>query len=96
MRYLVLTADRYSFLRDEYDRDFDCSSLLLSADLRARIEQWYHDYLPVIRLNTAERMAIKADILLLDSRGIELASEIVAALIDVKVRYYSEGWLRYY
>lgn len=95
MRYLVLTADYTSFLRDEFDKEFEYQSLNLPTDLIEKLEEWHEEYLPIIQLDNDERLKLNAKILKLDERGIELAKEIKFQLGEVKVKYYSEGLLKY-
>lgn len=93
MRYLTLSVGYNSFLRDDFDGEFDC--LNLSDELVGELEVWYEEYLPVIQLDQSARMAMHEEIRRLDDRGIELGREIQKQLNDVKVRYYSEGWLKF-
>lgn len=95
MKYLILTADYASFLRDEFDEDFDYLDLNLSPDLIERLEEWHDDYLPIIQLDSGERLRISNEIIKLDERGIGLAKEIKLQLGEAKVKYFSEGLLKY-
>ncbi|SHN07886.1 hypothetical protein [Chitinophaga sp. CF418] len=95
MKYLILTADYTSFLRDEFDEDFEYLNLNLSPDLIERLEEWHDDYLPIIQLNSDDRLKISNEIIKLDERGIGLAKEIKLQVEEVKVKYFSEGLLKY-
>lgn len=76
MKYLILTADYASFLRDEFDEDFDYLDLNLSSDLIERLEEWNDDYLPIVKLDSGERLRSSNEIIKLDEQGIGLAKEI--------------------
>jgi hypothetical protein len=39
MKYLILTADYSSFLRDEFDKEFDYLSLNLPIDLIEKLKE---------------------------------------------------------
>jgi hypothetical protein len=95
MKYLVLTADCTSFLRDEFNNEFDYLNLNLPIALIEKLRVWYEDYLPIIQLDNEERLKMNTEIIGLDERGLELAKEIRGQLGDVKVKYFSEGLLRY-
>jgi hypothetical protein len=95
MKYLILTADYTTFLKDEFDKEFDYLNLNLSADLIEKLKEWWDDYLPVIQLNNDERLEMNIQIQRLDECGVELAKEIKFQLGEVKVKYYSEGLSRY-
>lgn len=71
--------------------------LNLPVDLTRRLEKWSEDYLPIVQLNSDERSSLNNDILKLDERGIGLAKEIRVQLREeeIKVKYFSEGLLRY-
>lgn len=95
MKYLILTADHTSFLRDEFDNDFDYLNLNLPADLIEKLREWHEDYLPITQLGNDERSRMNAKIIKLDEQGIKLAKEIKFQLGEAKVKYFSEGLLRY-
>lgn len=95
MRWLILTADYNSFLRDEFDGEFDYMDLNLPIGLVERIKKWHEGYSVIIPMDEDERLRMNNRIIELDRHGIELAKEIKRQLVEVKVRYYSEGLLRY-
>jgi hypothetical protein len=95
MKYLILTANCNSFLRDEFDGELDYLNLNLPNDLTEKLEEWHEDYLPIIHLNDDERLRMNNEILKLDERGIELAKELGVQLGEAKVKYFSEGLLKY-
>ena len=98
MRYLVLGAD-YSrpALRDEYARDLSPEVLGVSEHLVRRIREWNDRYREIIPLGPAVREAEAPAglIAVLDEEGLALVAAIRAELPDAKVRYFSEGQLRY-
>jgi hypothetical protein len=94
MRYLVLSADYYSFLQDEFNEDFDYLELGLPKDLVERLEDWHNNYLPIVPMDKNERLSAGLVIAQLDIEGVNLAKEIKSALGDIKISYYSEGLLK--
>lgn len=95
MKYLVLTAEYNSMLHDEFDSGFDYMDLNLPEELTGKLKEWYEDYWPIIQLNSVERARLNAEIHKLDKRGIELAKEVKFQFGEAKVKYYSEGLLKY-
>jgi hypothetical protein len=64
----------------------------------AELADWNSRYQVVIPMEMAERKAGQVSALIheLDQEGLKLADHIARAARDEsKVRYYSEGWLRY-
>jgi hypothetical protein len=95
MRYLVLSADYNSFLRDEFDDNFSIEDLGLSKNLESQLNTWYSKYLPVITMSSDERLRAENLIIELDKIGCGLAEAIIKSTENTKVKYYSEGHLRY-
>ncbi len=98
MRYLTVVADyTQSPLRDDYIGTVVPEEIGLSWELGARLRDWNDRYRAIIPLDPADRMSAPASALIdvLDDEGLNLADAIGSALEDVKVRYYSEGRLRY-
>lgn len=100
MRYLTLMADyTASALRDDFAGPVEPEDLGLDASLAAAICDWNERYRAVIPLGERERAA--ADVVLLieslDEEGLSLVDQVGGALEEdgSKVRYYSEGLLRY-
>lgn len=98
MRYLTLTADYTpSALRDDFVGTVVPAEIGLTWELGDRIRDWNARYRAVIPIDVVERAygPLSALIDELDEEGLRLAAEIAEELDDVKVRYYSEGRLRY-
>lgn len=99
MRYLTIAADYTdSALRDDFQGPIDPETLGLPTQLSEELRMWNDEYRRVIPLDENERQQpeIAALIRRLDGRGQELAEDVASALLhNAKVRYYSEGHLRY-
>lgn len=98
MRYLVLAAEyTQSALRDEHIGHVIPEEIGLSWELGDRIRRWNERYRRVIPLGPEERAEPKTAELIatLDEEGLALAVEVADVLDNAKVRYYSEGHLRY-
>jgi hypothetical protein len=96
MRYAVLSADcGEPSLRDDSGRDAQDVWRALSQSLRDDIAEWHEAYQVVIPMDMVQRTEKAALIQELDRRGLELADSTTGELHPAKVRYYSEGRLRY-
>jgi hypothetical protein len=98
MRYLTLAADyTQSALRDDFLGSMVPEEVGLSEELGTRIRGWNDRYRVVIPLSEEARGSRETRELIeaLDGEGVALVAEIEAQLEDVKVRYFSEGELRY-
>ena len=98
MRYLTLVADyTQSPLRDDYIGTVVPEELGLSWEFGDQLRDWNDRYRAVFPLEMVERRSVSVSALIdaLDQEGLRLAGEIRDTLEDVKVRYYSEGLLRY-
>jgi len=98
MRYLTLAADyTQSALRDDYIGTVVPEEVGLPGDLGDRIRDWNARYRAVIPLDESQRaQRLVAELIeALDDEGISLVNDIAEALSEVKVRYFSEGHLRY-
>lgn len=97
MRYLVLTADyQVSGIKDEFEGFLSREELDLPEDLWSEIEKWVADYQYIIPLDAKERESLKEEIKSLDAKGLELRKKIIEFYKgNVKVKYYSEGLLKY-
>ncbi|CAB4363791.1 MAG: hypothetical protein F2772_11390 [Actinobacteria bacterium] len=98
MRYLTLTADyTESPLRDDFTGSLVPEEVGVPWELGDRLRSWNDRYRAVIPLGPDERN--QADVLKLiselDTEGLGLVSEVAAAVGDAKIRYFSEGHLRY-
>lgn len=97
MRYLTLMADyTQSGLRDDYIGTVVPEEVGLSDDLGDRIRAWNERYRAIIPLDETARTEPQAAALIeeLDRLGLALVEEI-ANYSEIKVRYFSEGRLRY-
>lgn len=98
MRYLTLSADyMMSALRDDFIGHVVPGEVGLSDLLGDRIRRWNERYRAVIPLDENQRAEgpVVALIEALDKEGLSLAQDIAAEHSECKVRYYSEGRLRY-
>lgn len=98
MRYLTLSADyTQSALRDDTLGHVVPEEIGLPWELGDKIRNWSDRYRSVIPLSPDKRAeAGTAELIAsLDEEGLSLATGIVDVLEDVKVRYFSEGLLRY-
>ena len=98
MRYLTLTADyTQSPLRDDFVGPVVPEEIGLPWEMGDRIRDWNTRYRVVIPFDVADRACGPLSALIdeLDEEGVRLATEIAEGLDGAKVRYYSEGRLRY-
>ena len=95
MMYLTLSTDVNSFLKNDFDSNFNLDELNMSSSLLNELNSWYNDYYPIILIDINERKNIQTVIEELDKRGILLAQKLMKVNNDIKVRYYSEGLLKY-
>jgi len=96
MKYLTLSADYNSFLKDDYDLSFSYKDLNIPLPLLERIFKWYETYSPIISMSDEERSNSISLINLLDSEGLELTEQLKEIVGEkAKIKYYSEGRLDY-
>ncbi len=98
MRYLTLSADyTQSALRDDFVGTVVPEEVGLTESLGDRIRDWNRRYKAIIPLDEAERGSSPTAELIeaLDEEGLLLVRAIEAEVSDAKVRYFSEGRLRY-
>ena len=98
MRYLTVVADyTQSPLRDDYIGTVVPEEIGLSWELGAQLRDWNDRYRAILPLDAADRVSAPASDLIdvLDDEGLNLADAVSSTLQDVKVRYYSEGRLRF-
>lgn len=96
MRYLTLAADYLDpSLVDVLLGRLDVRESGVSEELGKRIFEWNKEYQVVIPCDLLEREALNDLIEDLDEKGAALARDVQRELAPAKVRYYSEGWLRY-
>ena len=99
MRYLTVAADyTRSALRDDFDGPLEPESLGLPSELCADLGAWNDQYRQVIPLSeeARHRADIAELIRRLDDQGQALVRRVADTLkLEAKVRYYSEGHLRY-
>lgn len=98
MRYLTLAADyTLSPLRDDHSGPVVPEEVGLSWDLGNQLRGWNDRYRAVIPLGVDDRQCQPVAELIdsLDEEGLRLAERIRLELGDVRVRYFSEGHLRF-
>lgn len=99
MMHLTLSADYLGFsLRDGAAEVVTPQDLGLSAELVAELDHWNSRYQSIIPMEMAERQEGRPSSLIreLDQAGQELADRIANIVPGkFKVRYYSEGLLKY-
>jgi len=98
MQYLTLIADyTQSPLRDDSVGTVVPEEIGLPWDLGDRLRDWNARYRAVIPVEVADRAYGPVSELIdeLDEEGQRLAAEVASTLNEAKVRYYSEGRLRY-
>jgi hypothetical protein len=98
MRYLTLAAEYTgSALRDDFAGPVMPEDIGVSHALSDRIRDWNVRYRAIIPLDVPDRAQSPAADLIrtLDEEGLSLVGEIGAAHSEFKIRYFSEGLLRY-
>ncbi|MFB6455573.1 hypothetical protein ACE38W_09915 [Chitinophaga sp. Hz27] len=95
MQYLTLSANYMSFLKDDFEPDFNIADLQLPGPLLEHLENWWNTYREIIPLSHPEREDKLTLINNLVDEGIHLAKELQTYLDDVKIKYFSEGLLTY-
>jgi hypothetical protein len=99
MRYLTVAADyTQSCLRDDFEGPMEPETLGLPQILCDELRKWNDQYRKVIPLSEEdrERATVVQLIRRLDEQGQWLAEWVAETLEpEVKVRYYSEGCLKY-
>jgi len=95
MIYLTLSIDINSFLKNDFDSNYNLDELNMPSSLLKELNSWYDDYYPIILIDNNERKNIQTLIEELDKRGILLSQKLMKVNRDIKVRYYSEGLLKY-
>lgn len=95
MKYITLTASyTQSCVQDDFNGPIELNDLKLPVKILEQLDEWNNRYKSIIPLSREERSLRMATINALDKEGLEL-SEKLRILLDAKVRYYSEGLLRY-
>ena len=98
MRYFTLAADySHSGLSDDHAGPIFPEEAGLPHELSVRIREWNTRYRQVMAIGIEQRMAgaISSLIETLDEEGLAFAATISRENPDCKVRYFSEGHLRY-
>lgn len=98
MRYLTLSANyTESALRDDHLGSVAPEEIDLPEELADRICDWKVRYRRIIPLSVEERAEEETAALIdaLDEEGLGLVKAISEARPDFKVRYFSEGHLRW-
>lgn len=96
MRYLTISADyRSSGIKDQ-DSELHRGDIEVPDLLWEMLQKWVADYSSIVMMDLQERANASSEISQLDLRGLQLVEDFRNALgPDVKIRYYSEGLLRY-
>ena len=98
MRYLTIAAEYSgSCIRDDFKGPVEPEELLLPEPLCSALRAWNDEYKGIIPMDMDQRAAPEAAARIdrLDKVGRELAARVREALGEAKVRYYSEGHLKY-
>jgi hypothetical protein len=98
MRYLSIAAEyNQSCLRDDFEGPIEPESLQLEADLCSALRSWNAQYRTIIPLDESQRGTAETVELIrrLDQEGKGLARRVGRTFPEAKVRYYSEGQLRW-
>jgi len=97
MKYMVLMPDYTgSCLRDEFEGELNIDELGLSTQIINELKNWHNKYRKIIPLSMEEREAVVERIEELDRNGINIAKKLEIEVKDgAKVRYFSEGKLKY-
>lgn len=95
MKYCVLAADYLDvFLKDEFSGKNALDDLDLDNETKIKLKNWNKDYKKIIPMENEERMINLNLINKLDKEGIDL-SKIIEKQNQIKIKYYSEGLLRF-
>ena len=95
MNYLILHADYMSSgIRHEYGDQIPKYDNILSVKTWESIISWVNSYSPVVMMDELERKLSIDLINELDQEGLKIKNEIESQL-NAKVKYYSEGFLKY-
>ena len=96
MRYLTLSADYHGPMIQDGERTLTCEELGIGEELCRKLIEWNEKYKKVISLSMEDRNEFALYIQNLDSEGISLSRSIVKEMKgEVKIKYYSEGRLKY-
>ena len=96
MKYLTLSASYNGPLIREGDKNVNCEELGVGHELCQELIEWNECYKKIIPLSIDKRRMNMTYIEMLDERGISLAKKLSQSIIGgAKVKYYSEGKLRY-
>lgn len=95
MNYCILAAD-YSdnYLKDEFSGKDVLNDLDLDQDIKEKLKTWNENYKKIIPMELEERMLNIILIEKLDVEGIGL-SKIIEKQNKIKVKYFSEGLLKF-
>lgn len=97
MRYLTI-APNYtgSCIQDDFSGPIDLSELNLPQDFINEITAWHLKYRSIIPLSDEDRKVVISEIKILDIQGLILAEKLRKIIPGgAKVRYFSEGLLKY-
>jgi len=95
MKYLTIAPSyTQSCIRDDFNGPIELESLSLPKDFIEEINSWHLQYRMIIPLNEHQRKEQMKTIEILDKQGLKIAEKI-KILLNAKVRYFSEGKLKY-
>jgi hypothetical protein len=96
MRYLILSPDYSQSCFQNLEGDYvDTEELNISKDLIKEINLWHEKYRKIIPLSIDERRKKKDEINILDNYGLNIIKNINKKNKHIKIRYFSEGFLKY-
>lgn len=97
MKYIILIPDYTGYcIRDEFEGEISLEKLNLPKSLFNKIVTWHNAYREIIPLSEEERKSKKEEIQNLDAQGLEFARSLKSLIPGgAKVKYFSEGRLRY-
>jgi len=99
MRYLTLAANYNEFcVQDDFNGVVDPKELALPSEIIDKLNDWNATYKKIIPLDMSQRKVedIQKSIAKLDDIGLELVDVLKKCIqCGVKIRYFSEGHLKY-
>jgi hypothetical protein len=96
-RYLTISADYLSSgIKDDFNGELQCEDLPISLELWELLTNWVKSYSTIIQEDVIARREKLGKIKQLDDEGILILKKISQELgSGYKIRYYSEGLLKY-
>lgn len=95
-RYLTVTANYTgSCIQDDYVGEINLKNLNLKFEFLNELSLWNEEYKKIIPLSDQERLSLIKKIDKLDEWGINISKKLMDLFPNSKIRYYSEGKLKY-